>query len=131
MAKKWQKNENSKKNKKWNHQKHVFLKPLETQSRGKTSEMIIEKRMQNIVHFENKNIIFVAKIHFEKRQKKWRNWKLENTKIQKSNNSFFQRSHFNQIWHCQTIAEVHRKAHAKDGAFTKQPRLQTIQTLKI
>ena len=43
----------------------MFLKPLEAQSRGKTLEMIIAKRMQNMVHFENKNIIFVAKIHFD------------------------------------------------------------------
>ena len=104
------------------------MKPLEAQSRGKTVEIIIEKRMQNMVHFENKNIIFVDKIHFEKSQN---NEELNNWKIPKSKISFFQRSHFNQIWHCQTIAEVHRKAHAKDGAFTKQPRLQTIQTLKI
>ena len=27
--------------------------------------MIIAKRMQNMVRFENKNIIFVAKIHFD------------------------------------------------------------------
>ena len=43
----------------------MFLKPLEAQSRGKTQEMIIVLRMQNMVHFENKNIIFVAKIHFD------------------------------------------------------------------
>ena len=43
----------------------MFLKPLEAQSRGKTLEIIIAKRMQNMVHFENKNIIFVAKIHFD------------------------------------------------------------------
>ena len=42
----------------------MFLKPLEAQSRGKTLEIIIAKRMQNMVRFENKNIIFVAKIHF-------------------------------------------------------------------
>ena len=47
----------------------MFLKPLEAQSRGKTSETIIEKRMQNMVHFENKNIISVDKIHFEKKEK--------------------------------------------------------------
>ena len=63
--------------KKWNHQKHVFLKPLEPggPERGKTSEMIIEKRMQNMVRFENKNMIFVANIHFEKNKK---NEELEN-----------------------------------------------------
>ena len=50
----------------------MFLKPLDSQSRGKTLEMIIEKRMQNMVHYENKNIIFVDRIHFEKSQKKLR-----------------------------------------------------------
>ena len=83
--------------------------------------------MQNMVRFENKNITFVYEIHFEKSQKV----EEVNNFHAKSKKSLFQRSHFNQIWHCQTIAEVHRKAHAKDGAFTKQPRLQTIQTLKI
>ena len=73
MAKQCQTNKRSKnpqKTKKLNHQKLVLLKPLEAQSRGKTLEMIIEKRMQNMVHFENKNIIFVDKIHFEKRKQK-------------------------------------------------------------
>ena len=110
-----------------NHQKQMFLKPLETQSRGKTLEMIIVLRMQNMAHFEDKIIIFVDKIHFEKSRT---NIEKVNNFHAKSKNSLFQRSHFNQIWHCQTIAEVHRKAHAKDGAFTKQPRLQTIQTQK-
>ena len=68
---------NTKNNKKLNHQKHVFLKPLEAQSRGKTLEMIIEKRMQNMVHFENKNIIFVDKIHFERKIKKTKSEELE------------------------------------------------------
>ena len=43
----------------------MLLEPLEAQSRGKTLGMIIEKRLQNMVRFENKNIIFVAKIHFD------------------------------------------------------------------
>ena len=61
----------------------MFLKPLEAQSRGETLEMIIEKRMQNMVHFENKIIIFVDKIHFEKSQKneELNNWKIKNTTI--------------------------------------------------
>ena len=46
----------------------MFLKPLEAQSRGKTLEIIIVLRMQNMVRFENKTIIFVDKIHFEKKQ---------------------------------------------------------------
>ena len=44
----------------------MFLKPLEAQSRGKTLEIIIAKRMQNIVHFENKNIIFADKYILKK-----------------------------------------------------------------
>ena len=44
---------------------HMFLKPLKAQTMWKTLEMIIAKRMQNMVHFENKNIIFVIKIHFD------------------------------------------------------------------
>ena len=44
----------------------MFLKPLEVQSRGKTLEIIIAKRMENMVRFENKNITFVDEIHFEK-----------------------------------------------------------------
>ena len=56
---------NWKKKRMWNHQKHMVLKPLEAQSRGKTLEIIIVLRMQNMVHFENQNIIFVAKIHFD------------------------------------------------------------------
>ena len=48
-----------------NHQKHLFFKSLKARSRGKTLEMIIARRMQNLVHFENKNIIFVIKIHFD------------------------------------------------------------------
>ena len=32
---------------------------------GETLEMTIKKRMQNMVHFENINIIFVSEILFE------------------------------------------------------------------
>ena len=72
----------------------MFLKPLEAQSRGKTLEMIIEKRMQNMVHFENKNIIFVDKIHFEKSQKneELNNWKVRNPKIRFFKDRFKSRS---------------------------------------
>ena len=55
----------SKKYKMKNYQKHLFFKSLKARSRGKTLEMIIARRMQNLVHFENKNIIFVIKIHFD------------------------------------------------------------------
>ena len=61
----------------------MFLKPLKAQTMWKTLEMIIAKRMQNMVHFENKNIIFVDKIHFEK-NKKWRIGKLKNPKNTKN-----------------------------------------------
>ena len=43
----------------------MFLKPLKAQTMWKTLEMIIAKRMQNMGQIENKNIIFVAKIHFD------------------------------------------------------------------
>ena len=45
----------------------------------KTLEMIIVLRMQNMVRFENKNIIFVDKIHFENSQKieELNNWKIK------------------------------------------------------
>ena len=48
-----------------NHKNHMFLKPLKAQTMWKTLEMIIAKRMQNMGQIENKNIIFVAKIHFD------------------------------------------------------------------
>ena len=54
----------------YNHQKHTFLKALEAQSRGKTVETIIKRDMQNMVHLENKNILFIDKVHFGKCQKK-------------------------------------------------------------
>ena len=65
----------------------MFLKPLDSQSGGKTWEMIIKKRVQNMVRFENKNITFVYKIHFEKNQKneEFDNWKIKKSnKVQKS-----------------------------------------------
>ena len=43
----------------------MFLKPLKAQTMWKTLEMIIAKRMQNMGQIENKNIMFVAKIHFD------------------------------------------------------------------
>ena len=43
----------------------MFLKPLKAQTMWKTLEMIIAKRMQNMGQIENKNIIFVGKIHFD------------------------------------------------------------------
>ena len=43
----------------------MFIKALGVLSRGKTLEMTIEKRMQNIVYFESKNIIFVVDLHFD------------------------------------------------------------------
>ena len=43
----------------------MFLKPLKAQTMWKTLEIIIAKRMQNMGQIENKNIIFVAKIHFD------------------------------------------------------------------
>ena len=55
----------AKKVKMTNHKKHLFFKSLKARSRGKTLEIIIARRMQNLVHFENKNIIFVIKIHFD------------------------------------------------------------------
>ena len=48
-----------------NHKNHMVLKPLKAQTMWKTLEMIIAKRMQNMGQIENKNIIFVAKIHFD------------------------------------------------------------------
>jgi len=32
---------------------------------GKTLEMTIEKRMQNMVYFENQNNLFVIDLHFD------------------------------------------------------------------
>ena len=64
----------------------MFLTPLEAQSRGKTLEMITEKRMQNMVRLENKNIIFADKIHFEKSQTKGTNSKRRGCE---NNNSIF------------------------------------------
>jgi hypothetical protein len=46
-----------------------FLKPLKAQSRGKTFETIMKRDMQKMVHFENKTILFIDKIHLEKSQK--------------------------------------------------------------
>ena len=78
-----------KKSKKRNHQKQVFLKPLDSQSGGKTWEMIIKKRMQNMVRFENKNITFVYKMLFGKSLNKIE--KVNNFHA-KSKKSLFQRS---------------------------------------
>ena len=55
-----------KKNKKYNHPKHVFLMVLEAQGNRKPIETIIKKGMQKMVDFENKNISFMDKIHLEK-----------------------------------------------------------------
>ena len=43
----------------------MFLKPLKAQTMWKTLEIIIAKRMQNMGQIENKNFIFVAKVHFD------------------------------------------------------------------
>jgi len=48
-----------------NYQKQVFIKALGGMSMGRTLEITIEKRMQNMVYFENKNIIFVVDLHFD------------------------------------------------------------------
>ena len=50
-----------------NHKNKMFPKPLKAQTMWKTVEMIIAKRMPNMGQIENKSIIFVGKIHFEKK----------------------------------------------------------------
>ena len=43
----------------------VFVRALNAWTMWETLEMIIAKRMQHMVHFENKNIIFATKINFD------------------------------------------------------------------
>ena len=47
------------------YHKTVFYEVLEAWSRSESLEIAIKSRMQNMVHFENMNIIFVSEILFE------------------------------------------------------------------
>ena len=69
------------------HQKHMFLKPLKAQTMWKTLETIIAKRMQNMVHFENKNIIVAAEILLIFLQK------VESSNMSKQNNMNIHQKH--------------------------------------
>ena len=107
----------------------MFLKPLEAQSRGKTLEMIIEKRMQNMVRFENKNITFVYEIHFGK-SKKMKNWKIEKPENPQSPKIHLFKDRFKSDSEtANRFFGQPRGNFAKNRPFTKQPALQTIRTL--
>ena len=85
--------------------------------------------MQNMVRFENKNITFVYEIHFEKNQKE--NKKKENRKIQQNPKIHLSKDRFKS--HSETANRFFGEPggnFAKNRPFTKQPALQTIQTLK-
>ena len=47
------------------HHKTVFYEVLEAWSRSESLEIAMKSRMQNMVHFEKMNIIFVSEILFE------------------------------------------------------------------
>ena len=47
------------------HHKTMFYEVLEARTRSESLEIVIKSRMQNMVHFENINIVFVSEILFE------------------------------------------------------------------